>query len=226
MEKGNLIIYDMLLRLPLFQGMSKTELAEIVGHTKFEFIRFAEDSTIAKEGSVCQNLFFLIKGSMKSTMLCDNHSYRVEEYWNAPNMLQLECLFGLTQRYTMDFTAISHCDIMAISKTEVIRLNDTYEIFRTNLLNIISTHAQRLNHRPWRPTPNSLHDKLIRFITDHCRRPAGAKAFHIRMEDLSKAIGESRLNVSRELHAMEQQGLIGLGRERINIPALEELLNT
>lgn len=224
MEQESLIIYDMLLRLPLFQGMSKTELAEVVGHTKFEFVRFPETSTIVKEGSVCSHLSFLIKGTMNSMMHSDNHTFRVEEQWNAPNMLQLESLFGLTQRYAMNFTALTRCDIMSISKAEVIRLTETYEIFRINLLNIISTHIQRLSHKPWRPTPHSLHEKLVRYFSDHCHRPAGEKTMYVKMEDLSKAIGESRLNVSRELHAMEQDGLIVLGRERIHIPALEELL--
>ncbi len=217
-------MYDMLLHQPLFQGMGKSELAEVVGHTKFEFVRLPENTPIVHEGAPCQQLFFLIKGTMKSVAHSDNRAFHVEENWAAPSILQLESLFGLTQRYTMDFTAKTRCDLMAISKAEVIRLTDTYDIFRTNLLNIISTYAQRLSHRPWRPVPPSISQKIVRFAIDHCQKPAGEKTFHIKMQDLAEAIGESRLNVSRELHAMEDKGWVQLGREHIHIPALEKLI--
>ena len=45
----------------------------------------------------------------------------------------------------------------------------------------------------------------------------------ITMQTLASEIGESRLNVSRELHRLEKENLIQLTRERICIPHLENL---
>jgi hypothetical protein len=56
-------------------------------------------------------------------------------------------------------------------------------------------------------------------------RPAGEKTLNIKMETLATLIAESRLNVSRELNAMQQEGLISITRGIIRVPALEKLLS-
>ena len=43
-------VYDNLLNLPLFLGMSRNDLLEVAGHTKFDFQKTEEGLTIAKEG--------------------------------------------------------------------------------------------------------------------------------------------------------------------------------
>ena len=44
------------------------------------------------------------------------------------------------------------------------------------------------------------------------------------MEDLAEEICDSRLNVSRALNAMQDEGLIRLGRGSIHIPQVEMLI--
>jgi CRP-like cAMP-binding protein len=56
------------------------------------------------------------------------------------------------------------------------------------------------------------------------RRAEGEKRLHIKMEDLALLIDESRLNVSRELNAMQREGLVTLGRKEITIPDLKKLI--
>jgi DNA-binding transcriptional regulator LsrR (DeoR family) len=55
-------------------------------------------------------------------------------------------------------------------------------------------------------------------------RPAGPKTIHIKMEDLARMIAESRLNLSRELNKMHDEGIIRITRGEIYIPALEKLI--
>ena len=52
-------VYDNLLNLPLFLGMSRNDLLEVAGHTKFDFQKTEEGLTIAKEGEPCKRLYFL-----------------------------------------------------------------------------------------------------------------------------------------------------------------------
>jgi predicted transcriptional regulator len=39
------------------------------------------------------------------------------------------------------------------------------------------------------------------------------------MEDLARLIDETRLNVSKELNAMQHEGIVKLGRKEIYFPA-------
>ena len=215
---------EKLLQLPLFQGLSSSDLSHAMGHTRLEFIQGREGETLMEENDPCDSLCFLMKGTIHATTWCDDHSYSVTEELSAPDVLQPESLFGLNQRYIQTFVASTDCHLLKISKAEVLRLADQHEIFRTNLLNILTTQTQRLSRRVWHPYPVKLRDKIVRFVMDRCRKPAGKKIVCIKMQQLAVMIGESRLNVSRALHAMEDEGLIVLSRGSIEIPALQKLI--
>ena len=224
MDPAYLNMYDTLLQLPLFQGMGRDDLAQVVGHTRFEFFRHHSKEMVASEGDRCLAMLFLIKGEVEASTTADDKRMVMGEKMSAPDIIQPERLFGLTQRYTMTFEVASEqCDILSLSKGEVNRLLGEFEIFRTNFINIISAQTQRLAHMPWRTPPRSIREKIARFFINHCRYPAGEKTCRITMQTLANEIGESRLNVSRELHRLEKENLIQLTRERICIPHLENL---
>lgn len=223
MDGRELNIYNTLLGLPLFQGMSKADLEDVTGHTRFEFCHFDKDEAIVKSGNECIAMWFLTSGVASALSASDDNSYSVEEQMSAPAMFQAEPLFGLTQRFTQTVTALSRCDLLLIGKSEVIRLMGAHDIFRTNLMNILTTRSQRLLRRPWRTVPRTLRESIVRMFSDRCLHPAGAKTFHIGMQQIADLTSASRLNVSRELHAMEREGLIVLNRQHIYIPALESL---
>ena len=224
-DRGTLSIHDTLLRLPLFQGISQTDLKQVVGHTVFEFTRLETGQTVLTAGESCTALTYLLSGQVSALTQSDDHGYSLEETLHAPTLIQPECLFGLTQRYTHTVSTMIQCDMLTISKAETLRLLADYDIFRTNLLNILSTRAHRLARQPWHTQPHSIREKILRFVSDRCLYPAGSKVLHIGMKPLAEMIGESRLNLSRELHRMQERGLIVLRREHIHIPALEQLFN-
>ena len=54
-------------------------------------------------------------------------------------------------------------------------------------------------------------------------KPEGEKILKIKMEDLANLIDETRINVSKVLNDLQEQGLVQLSRKEISIPALEKL---
>lgn len=210
-------IINRLLELPLFQGISNADLSEIVGHTRFDFRKVATGKTIVAEGEACNGLYFVLDGTILATVRADDGSYTLSEELSAPLVLQPERLFGMTQRFSRSFTTLSHCNILFLSKPQALQLVEKYEVFRLNILNIITTQSQRLGHQPLRQPPSNIRDKVVRFITDRCIYPAGKKSLNIKMEVLARLISESRLNLSRELHSMEKDGIISLKRSTITM---------
>lgn len=77
-------LYDSLLRFPLFQGLSRTELLQLAGQTKFGFLKLEAGKTVVREGDACQQLFFLISGSLSVTTVNDDRRYSVIEQLAAP----------------------------------------------------------------------------------------------------------------------------------------------
>jgi CRP-like cAMP-binding protein len=93
-----------------------------------------------------------------------------------------------------------------------------------NLLNILSGRVQQLDSHLWTLQGASLRERIIRLIKGLSDIQTGVKKLSIKMNDLAVLMDATRLNVSRELNALEAQGLISLRRKEIFIPALENLI--
>lgn len=217
-------LYDHLLQFPLFQGMSRDNLAQVAGHTKFGFMKCAIGQTIVREDDACTQLYFLLSGKLRFETRSDDRSYRVIEQLEAPYMFQAEAIFGYNQRFTHTVTAIMESSFITIDKDELLRLSEDFLVFRLNLLNLYATQAQKLLRQPWRHRPESLSDRIVRFLVHHCVYPAGPKTIHILMTQLAAEVGDSRLDVSRVLNQLQRDGLLHLHRGRIEVPQMERLI--
>lgn len=216
-------LYDKLIELPLFIGISTDELSDIVGQTKFGFHKLAVDRPLVSTDDKCTQLFFLMSGTLRVVSYADNYRYRIEEELFAPAVIQPEHLFGLQQRFTKDFIAHTDCSLLSLDKAEVLRLLDSYLIFRLNLLNSISMQAQRMSRTPWRQQSSDIRQQFVNFLRLRCLTQAGCKVLRIRMEELAKELHQSRLNVSRMLNALQNEGLLTMSRGIIIVPQLETL---
>lgn len=216
-------LYDKLIELPLFIGISTDELSDIVEQTKFGFHKLVVDRPLVSTDDKCTQLFFLMSGTLRVVSYADNYRYRIEEELSAPAVIQPEHLFGLQQRYTKDFIAHTDCSLLSLDKAEVLRLLDSYLIFRLNLLNSISMQAQRMSRIPWRQQSSDICQQFVNFLRLRCLTQAGCKVLRIRMEELAKELHQSRLNVSRMLNALQNEGLLTMSRGIIIVPQLETL---
>ncbi len=217
-------IYDHLLRFPLFQGLSRAELLQLAGNTKFGFVKEKEGRIVTQEETPCQQLMLLVKGKLLLRQRSDDGGYTILEQIASSWVVQPEALFGAHPYYTVSCTTIEPCHFIVLSKDEVLRLLDDFLIFRLNMLNLLSTQAQRRNRMQWRREPLSLRERFVRFVIDHVTYPAGPKELLILMKRLAAELGDSRLDVSRMLNQLQAEQLLQLHRGRIVIPSLEHLL--
>jgi CRP-like cAMP-binding protein len=220
----SLHLYDKLLQFTLFQGMSHADLMEVVTHTKIGFHKFTAGKRLVNAGDPCTRLTFLINGTFKAECFADNNAYRVTEKLAAPYLPEPERLFGIQQNYNCTYTTLTDVNLITIDKQEVMLLLETQLVFRLNMLNLMATETQRLSHHPWRTCPKSLRERMIHFFFAHCQYPAGPKTFHILMQQLADNLNDSRLDVSKELNQLQEEGMLTLHRGRIDIPMIERLL--
>jgi len=220
----SLQLHDQLLQFPLFLGMSRDDLNQIAGHTRFDFQKHPSRTELIKDGTPCSQLCFLLSGTVSAEGRSDDGSYRLVEQIAAPVVVEPEVIFGYRQRYTHTYRSVGDVSLLRLDRAEVVRLSQEFLIFRINLLNLLATQAQKLQHQPWRRRPGSLRERVIRFVAERCLRPAGPKTLHILMTQLAEEVGDSRLEVSRTLNRLQDEGLITLHRGRIEIPQMELLL--
>lgn len=218
-------IYAKLLQLPFFQGIDRDELEAMASKIRFDFQKYDEGAWIARENDRCATLTLVITGSVEAEAISADHSYSLRELIDAPCAIEPERIFGLRQHLARGYRATTPCNVLRLQKDDVLRLCAQSLVFELNVLNTISTSAQRAGSAFWRTPPTTIPRKIATFVAHRSLRPAGPKTLSIRLTDLGSAIGESRLNVSRSLHGLEAQGLVVLARQTIIIHRLEQLLS-
>lgn len=218
-------IYAKLLRLLFFQGIDRDELEAMASKIRFDFQKYDEGAWIARENDRCATLTLVMTGSVEAEAISADHSYSLRELIDAPCAIEPERIFGLRQHLARGYRATTPCNVLRLQKDDVLRLCAQSLVFELNVLNTISTSAQRAGSAFWRTPPTTIPRKIATFVAHRSLRPAGPKTLSIRLTDLGSAIGESRLNVSRSLHGLEAQGLVALARQTIIIHRLEQLLS-
>ncbi len=218
-------IYAKLLQLPFFQGIDRDELEAMASKIRFVFQKYDEGAWIARENDRCATLTLVMTGSVEAEAISADHSYSLRELIDAPCAIEPERIFGLRQHLARGYRATTPCNVLRLQKDDVLRLCAQSLVFELNVLNTISTSAQRAGSAFWRTPPTTIPRKIATFVAHRSLRPAGPKTLSIRLTDLGAAIGESRLNVSRSLHGLEAQGLVVLARQTIIIHRLEQLLS-
>lgn len=218
-------IYAKLLQLPFFQDIDRDELEAMASKIRFDFQKYDEGAWIVRENDRCATLTLVMTGSVEAEAISADHSYSLRELIDAPCAIEPERIFGLRQHLARGYRATTPCNVLRLQKDDVLRLCAQSLVFELNVLNTISTSAQRAGSAFWRTPPTTIPRKIATFVAHRSLRPAGPKTLSIRLTDLGSAIGESRLNVSRSLHGLEAQGLVVLARQTIIIHRLEQLLS-
>lgn len=215
-------MYETLLQLPLFRGMSTDELSDVLKKVPFEFRNINPGETFIVEGDSCNSFIMLISGSMVSAKSGSKEPFTMYETIDAPYLIEPYSMFGAVNRFTHSYTSKTQVTILVIEKNYMYTELKKYDIFRMNLLNIISKKVQILQADRWDITETSLRERIIMFARNLSDTNTGERHIKIRMETFARILGETRLNVSKELNSLEDQGLVILKRSEVVIPNIEK----
>ena len=218
-------MYDTLLQLPLFQGLSQEDFTNILGKVKLNFTKHKAGETILKRGDSCNQLVFILKGEVAVSTSSANASYSITEYLQAPHLIEPQSMFGMNTSYTSTYVAETETHTVDISKNFVLNELFGYDIFRLNYMNIISNRSQNLNNRLWAASSDSLEKHISNFLLAHVERPIGKKILKVKMEELAQIVNDTRMGVSKALNGMQEKNLLELHRGEIVIPDAEKLFN-
>lgn len=217
-------MFDTLLQLPLFQGLCHEDFTSILDKVKLHFVKHKAGETIIEAGSPCNQLCFLLKGELSIVTTSPDAIYTVIEKVEAPYLIEPHSLFGMNTVYTSSYVAQTEIHTFCINKAFVLSNLFKYDIFRLNYMNMVSNRAQILHSRLWEKPSQDLKEKIIQFFLLHCEKLQGEKIFKVKMDDLARYMDSTRLNTSRTLNELQDNGLIELRRKEILIPEVQNLL--
>lgn len=210
-------MFDTLLQLPLFQGMTLDDLTMIVEKAKMHFEKRKQGELIEQAGTMCDHFTFILKGDVEVTTVSPDGMYAFTEYFSSPYLIEPQSLFGLYTTYVSTVKAVGEVATVRIDKPTIAQVLFNYEIFRLNYQNILSGRAQNLQRRLWATPAKLLRDRMTQFFLIHLERVTGRKIVKVKMENLALILNETRLNVSKVLNQMQDEGILSLHRGEIEI---------
>ena len=140
---------DTLTALPLFQGIGKSELTQFSTSVPHRIVQYAEGENLAEQDHPCRQLILAFRGTIGMRTRSDNNRFAFYERLQSPVALQPEALYGITPRYTHTYTAQTDIRALIIPKDGVTLLFSRFEVFRLNMINLLSTYIYRQGRWLW-----------------------------------------------------------------------------
>lgn len=220
----NTTMYDKLLKLPLFQGLSKNDLTVILEKVKVEFRSYSPKEYIVKQNDPCTELIFLLSGTVRACASDANYKFSLSEEINEQTIIEPYSLFGMRPFFHASYKAETATNILVLKKRDILPLLCRYDIFNLNYINLLSNRAQTMQQKQWNTHIGNTLEKIVNFLSMRCMFQYGTKELTITMEDLAFLLNDTRINVSRALNRLQEIGYISLSRKVIRINDLKDLL--
>ena len=218
-------MYDTLLELPLFQGLTKENITSIIEKVKMGFHKFENKQNIALQNTKCNHLIFILNGKVKVTTSDEKYHFTIEETVEGPYIIEPHSLFGMNTCFQSSYVANNDVEALVIDKNYILSNLCKFEIFNLNYLNILSNRAQTVHNKLWNSHIGNTEEKIINFLAYRCVTSYGEKTLYITMEDLAALIDDTRINVSRALNNFQEKDIIALSRKKIIINDMSLLIN-
>lgn len=136
-------IYERMLQLPIFQGLSSEQLTGIVEKIPFSFMRFKPGAVIQQAGEPCDCVTFVLTGTVRMTTPTFGGRIRIVQDFAGPHTMPFYYLFGAETNYGSSLVAVDVVGVMQVRKKFFLTMLQMNHIMLVNVMNILSTHAQK-----------------------------------------------------------------------------------
>ena len=218
-------MYDTLLGLPLFHGVTHERISQVVEKTKFHFLKYLEGGEFIREGDQCTHLTFLLSGSARVTIANGDGRFSVSQTLTAPNVIAPDFLFGLETDYPCTAVALEPTSILKIDKTDWLTILNTDRVFMINYLNYLSMNAQKAVHGVLALTSGSLEERIAFRIIALTQPTSTDIVLQCRQRDLCSVFGVQRSTFVSTLESMKERGLIDFDPVSITVTDRRALLD-
>lgn len=194
-----------LLSLPLFQGLTRQELIEIIEKTKLEFVHVA-DAPVLRQGDHHTHVVHVLGGRVVRTLR--HGALTFSETLSTPALLEPCSLFGRDDTLRASYAVNGPADLLLIDKRYLYTLFNRYVVVQINILNLLSTRAQRLSQRLL-PTPcTGIEERLLRLADDLGEQEGSERRLDVSRVQLADMLGVSRRAMSAVIADMQRRRLL------------------
>jgi len=210
-------MYDQVMLLPIFQGISRDQLTAILEKVHFHFAKYKGGEEIVAVGRDFSEAMFLLSGEVRVETAHLNGRIHVSQYFHAPHTLSFYHLFGADIRHQEGIYATGDVGIMSMSKSDFLLALRSNEILLINVLNILSSRTQ---HQSRNMEAYPLLDDAVRmacWLLNYTSRTAYDVTVKAAPADWAQTLLVDQKNFWKALSVLEKNRFVEMQDDRLKL---------
>ena len=194
---------------------------------KYTIKTYSKNELFIRQGDICDALYMLTQGSVKTEMITENGNLLGIEIIKAPRPLAPAFLFSDNNHFPVDVTTLEEVEIMHIPKDEIIRLMVTNPDFMQKYITHNANRTQFLTNRLQLLSIKTIKGKLAHFLLENSSGENKSFVINRNQTELAEFFGVARPSLARSLSEMIQDGSLSINKKEytiLNYKKLKDLL--
>lgn len=218
-------MYQQMMQLPLFQGVSTEKITSLVEKLPFHFLKFRNGEQIFAAGDTCTHIKFIVSGQARLEMPCSWLRVSFFQTLSTPHVMAAEYLFGRETTYPYTAVAQGSCGILQLRKSDYVKMVSSDKVFLFNILNYLSSGSQRSISSALTVKDGSLAERLAMLIDALTITGATDMVMKFKQKDLCTLLGTQRTTLMATLGRLADEGIIEYESNTMRIIDNNQLLN-
>ena len=201
--------YKKLAEAPVFRGLSERFLVNFIGRTPNALREFGIGDFIALQGTVCQSLYLLYSGRVRTNMVNEEGKQVTIEEIEAPRLLAPAFIFATDNRFPVNITTLTNCEVLVLNRTDFVDLMHREKIVMQNFLRIISDRSIFLSRKLNAFALQDLKTRLLAYLREH-ENPRSR-------QEIADILGVARPSLARVLSELADEGYLRIEKRKITV---------
>jgi len=219
---GSIGYVDQLQCSPLFSGVGRQELNQLLQHAQRRTIRAQQ--YIGWQGDACGEFYFLLNGFVKLRSRTQQGKDHTVGLIYPGNFFALEAMFS-GNGYATTMEAIKDCDLLSFPTSRFLSFMKNQPILFYKVLSELSHEVVKLYSHIERQKTYTAQQKLVAWMLDHYDQEKADPAIPVPLlrTDLASMLGITPETLCREMKKLKQLGFVSGNNGTVSIANFEGL---
>lgn len=200
-----------------FTRFEDNEANNFPADLKYSYKTYRKNEIIFRQGNLCDALYILVSGSVKTEMITETGNLMGIEIIKAPRPLAPAFLFSDNNRFPVEVTTLEESEILQIPKEEVIRLMGIQPNFMRQFLVHNANRTQFLTNRLQMLSIKTIKGKIAHFLLEQYNEYGKTFLINRNQTELAEFFGVARPSLARSLSEMVQDEIIFINKKEYTI---------
>jgi CRP-like cAMP-binding protein len=210
LQKGNdMKSHELYEQVPLLATFDRPDLEQLLARPGILEKTFAAGELIHLAEERCDSVDIILAGKVIVEYSEADGHYLVVTQLGSGDLIGGQIIFSARPFYPMTLTAEQPTRLLSISRSDLLDLLQSQDVFLMSFLRLLSDNAARLSGKIRQTVRRSIRECVINFLKEETSRQ-GSQTIQlpITKKAFAEKIGVQRTSLSRELQKMKKDGLI------------------